>query len=230
MEFNGFKEEALKFLEEIANNNNKIWFENNRYRWEEFILEPNKAYVEEMGEHLIALAPFIKAQPKAGGSLFRIYRDTRFSKDKTPIKTKIGIMFWQGTGHRMKSACFYMQYKSYEILIATGIRAFKDELLKNYREYIKIEKNAKALHNILENLKQKGVIIPKPEFKRVPLGFDKDSQYSYLAKYKGLLVYKTFKPNKTFLSKRIINYNFKFYDTTLDLFNWIDEFIKSVKE
>ncbi len=229
MEFNGFKKEALNFLEEIRENNNKVWFENNRHRWEKLILEPNKAYVEEMGEHLIALAPFIKAQPKVGGSLFRIYRDTRFSKDKTPIKTKIGIMFWQGVLHKMKSPCFYMQYKSNEILVATGIRSFKDELLKNYREYIKVEKNAKALHNILEELRQKGVIIPNPELKRVPLGFDKNSEYEYLARYKGLLVYKTFKPNKTFFSKKIINYNFKFYDTTLELFNWVDEFIKSIK-
>lgn len=230
MEFNGFKEEALKFLDEIEQNNNKAWFEANRYRWEELILEPNKAYVEEMGEHLIALSPFIKAVPKTGASLFKIYRDTRFSHDKTPIKTKIGIMFWKGVLHRMKCPCFYMQYKSHEVLLATGIRAFKDELLKNYREYIKVEKNARALHEILEDLKQKGITIPEPEFKRVPVGFDKDNEYSYLARYKGLLVYKTFKPNKTFHSKKIINYNFKFYDSTLELFNWLDEFIKSIKE
>ncbi len=230
MKFDGFKKEAIEFLKEIEQNNNKTWFENNRHRWEEYILKPNKDYVEEMGEHLIALAPFIKAQPKAGGSLFKIYRDIRFSKDKTPIKTKIGIMFWQGVKHRMKSPCFYMQYKSHEVLLATGIKAFKEELLKNYREYIKIEKNAKALHEILEELKEKNIIVPEPEFIRVPVGFDKDSPYSYLSRYKGLLVYKTFKPNRTFYSKKIINYNFKFYDSTLKFFNWMDEFIKSVKD
>ncbi|MGB6329139.1 MAG: DUF2461 domain-containing protein [Halarcobacter sp.] len=230
MQFDGFKEEALSFLDEIEQNNNKPWFEANRHRWEEVILKPNKAYVEEMGEHLIALAPFIKAEPKMGGSLFKIYRDTRFSHDKTPIKTKIGIMFWQGVLHRMKCPAFYMQYKSHEVLLGTGIRKFKDELLKNYREYIKIEKNAHALHEILEDLKAKGIKIPQMHYKRIPVGFDKEDKYSYLARYDGMLVYKTFKPNKTFHSKRIINYNFKFYDSTLDLFNWLDEFIKSIKE
>ncbi|PLY05235.1 MAG: TIGR02453 family protein [Arcobacter sp.] len=230
MEFDGFKEEALSFLDEIEQNNNKVWFENNRHRWEEVILKPNKAYVEEMGEHLIALAPLIKAQPKMGGSLFKIYRDTRFSHDKTPIKTKIGIMFWQGALHRMKCPAFYMQYKSHEVLIATGIRKFKDELLSNYREYIKVEKNAKALHEILENLKSKGIKLPEMHYKRTPIGFDKENKYSYLARYDGMLVYKTFKPNKTFHSKKIINYNFKFYDSTLELFNWLDEFVKSIKE
>ncbi len=70
MLFDGFKEDALKFLDEIEQNNNKVWFEANRHRWEKLILEPNVAYVKEMGEHLIALAPFIRAEPKAAGSLF----------------------------------------------------------------------------------------------------------------------------------------------------------------
>ncbi len=228
--FQGFKQEALDFLDEIAVNNTKIWFEDNRHRWEKLILEPNKAYVQEMGEHLIALAPFIKAEPKSAGSLFRIYRDTRFSKDKTPIKTKIGIIFWQGTGHRMQSPCFYMQYKSHEVYIATGIRTLKTPLLKKYREYIKIERHAKALHEILENLKEKGITINEAHYKRVPSGFDKENTYAYLSQYNGLFVHKIFKPNKTFFSKKIINYNFKFYDQTLDLFNWIDGFVKSSEE
>ena len=230
MVFDGFKEDALKFLDEIKENNNKVWFENNRHRWEELILEPNKAYVEEMGEHLIALAPFIRAEPKVSGSLFRIYRDTRFSKDKTPIKTKIGIMFWQGTAHRMQSPCFYMQYKTQEIFVATGIRTFKTDLLKQYREYIKDERNAKALHEILEDLKTKGITIGEPHYKRIPAGFDKQSPYVYLSQYNGLFVFKTFKPNKTFFSTRIINYNFKFYDSTIALFNWLDGLVKSSEE
>lgn len=224
MLFDGFKEEALAFLDEIKHNNTKEWFENNRHRWEEHILIPNKAYVEEMGEHLIALAPLIRAEAKSRGSLFRIYRDTRFSKDKTPIKTKIGIMFWQGSGHRMSSACFYMQYKTNEIFLGTGTRVFKTPLLKKYREYIQIEKNAKALHDIIQSLKNKGIELNEPHYKRLPAGFEEDNPYAYLARYNGLFAYKTFKPNKTFHSKRIINYNFKFYDETLDLFNWIYNF------
>ena len=230
MQFTGFKREALSFLDEIAQNNTKEWFENNRHRWEEHILQPNKAYVEEMGEHLIALAPRIHAVPKVAGSLFKIYRDVRFSKDKTPIKTKIGIMFWQGSAHRMQCPCFYMQYRSHEVFIATGIRVFKTALLKSYREYIKEEKHAKALHEILQSYKDKGIVVPEPHFKRLPLGFDKESPYAYLALYNGLFVHTTFKPNKTFLSKRIINKNFKFYDSTHELFDWLYDFTLKAKE
>lgn len=230
MQFTGFKQEGLDFLDEIEINNNKVWFEANRHRWKEHILEPNIAYVEEMGEHLIALAPLINARPKVAGSLFKIYRDVRFSKDKTPIKTKIGVMFWQGSSHRMQSACFYMQYKSHEVLIATGIRVFKTELLRAYREYIKVEKNAQALHNILQDLKEKNFEGFEPHYKRYPQGFKEEDKYSYLSLYNGLFAYSTYKPNKTFLSKNVINKHFKFYDNTRELFEWLYDFTLYTKE
>ncbi len=227
MTFTGFKQEAIDFLKQIENNNNKIWFESNRHLWEEHILKPNIAYVEEMGEHLIALTPFIKAVPKVSGSLFRIYRDTRFSHDKTPIKTKIGIMFWQGTAHRMQCPSFYMQYTKEEVFIATGIRSFKPPLLKKYREFIQIKNNAKALHEILQKLQQNGIKVKEPYFKRVPKPFDKEDKYAYLSLFNGLFVYTTFKPNKTFFSTKIINKNYKFYEETLELFEWLYEMINS---
>lgn len=227
MQFCGFTQEGLDFLDQIKNNNNKVWFEEHRHIWEETILKPNIAYVEEMGEHLIALAPFIKALPKVSGSLFRIYKDTRFSHDKTPIKTKIGILFWQGNTHRMQSASFYMHYTSSEVFVATGIRAFKPPLLKKYREYIKNEKNAQNLHNILEKVHQKGIKIVEPHFKRFPLGFKEDDKYAYLSQFNAMYAYTTFKPNETFKSVKIINKNFKFYEETHELFNWLYEMVNS---
>jgi uncharacterized protein (TIGR02453 family) len=227
MQFVGFKQEGLDFLDQIKDNNNKVWFEEHRHIWEETILKPNIAYVEEMGEHLIALAPFIKALPKVSGSLFRIYKDTRFSLDKTPIKTKIGILFWQGNTHRMQSASFYMHYTSSEIFVATGIRSFKPPLLKKYREYIKIKENAQSLDAILEKLHQKGIKIVEPHFKRFPQGFKEENKYAYLSQFNSMYAYITFKPNETFKSKKIINKNFKFYEETQELFNWLYEMTMS---
>ncbi len=114
MQFFGFKKEGTEFLKKLKNNNSKEWFEGHRYIWERSILEPNKAFIKDMGETLQILVPTIKAFPKVGGSLFRIYRDTRFSKDKTAMKSKIGLLFWQGSGHRMQSSSFYMHYNENE--------------------------------------------------------------------------------------------------------------------
>lgn len=223
MSFVGFNPQALEFLDEIKQNNNKVWFENNRHRWEELILKPNKAYVEEMGEHLIALAPFVKALPKVSGSLFRIYRDTRFSHDKTPIKTKIGILFWQGATHRMQSASFYMHYTSNEVFLATGIRTFKPPLLKKYRTYIQNEKHAKALHDIVQKYEKTGIKINEPHYKRFPQGFNEKQPYAYLSKFNALYTQMSYKPNKTFFSEKAIDKHFEFYEASLELFEWLYE-------
>ena len=132
MIFNGFSKKGINFLEKLHKNNTKIWFEDHKYIWEDEIRKPTEAFVEELGETLQILVPTINYKPKVGGSLFKIYRDVRFSKDKTPMKSKIGLLFWQGSGHRMQSSSFYMHFDKDEYFIASGIRNFKQPMLKTF--------------------------------------------------------------------------------------------------
>ena len=222
MQFHGFPKEGLQFLDEIITNNSKEWLDANRDRYEKFILTPNRAYVEEMGEHLQLLVPSIHAIPKTNKSLFRIYRDARFHPSD-PIKTRIGIIFWQGGGHRMQSSSFYMHYEPHEIFVAAGIRNFKPPLLSTYREYIQSEEKRTGLHSILEALKAKGYSIPEPHYKRYPSGFDAEGPHAYLALYRAIYAYTTFKPDKAFHSEAIIDKNFKIYEDMLDLQQWVYE-------
>jgi hypothetical protein len=122
-----------------------------------------------------------------------------------------------------------MHYTSSEVFVATGIRAFKPPLLKKYREYIKNEKNAQALHAILEKYQKAGIKVVQPHFKRYPQGFKEEDKYAYLSQYNAMYAYTTCKPNKTFLSSKIINKNFKFYQETLELFEWLYEMNNSNK-
>ena len=222
MQFKGFSKEGLDFLDEIVINNSKEWLDANRERYEALIVEPCKAYVEEMGEHLQVLVPNINAIPKINQSLFRIYRDARYHP-LHPIKERIGIIFWQGGGHRMQSSSFYMHYDAHEVFVATGIRNFKPPLLNAYREYIKDEKKRTALHLILENLQAKGYMLPEPHYKRFPIGFDKEDTYSYLAKYRAMYLFKTYAPDKKFTSKEVIDVNFRLYKDMLPLQQWVYE-------
>ncbi len=199
MQFNGFSKDGIEFLKQLRVNNTKAWFENNRTTWEKHILLPNTNFVQEMGETLQILVPTIHFKPKVSGSLFRIYRDVRFSKDKTPMKSKIGLLFWQGQAHRMQSSSFYMHYDFESYFVATGIRAFKPPLLKAYRKYIKNKKHRETLHVILEELKLKGYSIPEPKYKRVPAEFDKDGEYIYLTKQASMFAYKEFQIDDNFL-------------------------------
>ena len=222
MQFLGFPKEGLEFLSSIIKNNSKEWLDANREDYERYILEPNRAYVEEMGETLQMLVPFINAEPKINRSLFRIYRDARFHLD-APIKEKIGIIMWQGAGHRMQSSSFYMHYSPDEVFVATGIRSFKPPLLATYRTYIKNSTKREELHNILQELEAKGYSLPEPKFKRYPRGFNRDDKYSYLYLMGAVYAYKSFKPDTTFHSEKIIDRNFKIYQDMFDLQQWVYE-------
>ena len=175
-----------------------------------------------MGEHLQILVPHIHAIPKINKSLFRIYRDARFHLDD-PIKERIGIIFWQGAGHRMQSASFFMHYDPFEVFVAVGIRNFKPPLLSAYRDYIKNDTKREALHNILEKLKAKGYLVPEPEYKRLPKEFDKEPTYGYLARYRSMYAYTTFLPDDIFHSSSIIERNYKIYEDMFELHQWIYE-------
>jgi len=231
--FNGFPKEGLTFLDNIIINNSKEWLDDHREEYEKYIVAPNIAYVEEMGEHLQILVPNIHAIPKVNKSLFRIYRDARFHR-LDPIKERIGIIFWQGATHRMQSASFYMHYDPFEVFVATGIRNFKPELLSAYREYIKNDAKREALHHILESLKAKGYEIGEAKYKKFPRDFEdySDKPHAYLAKYGSMYAFKTFKPDKTFHSSKIIERNFKVYEDMLHLHQWIYELtcVTSIQE
>jgi len=229
MGFNGFPKNGLKLLDEIAVNNSKEWFEANRDRHEKDIVLPNKAFVEEMEEHLQILVPTINAIPKTNKSLFKIYRDSRFHPSE-PIKTKIGIIFWQGGGHRMQSSSFYMHYTPNELFWAAGIRNFKPPMLSAYREYIQNESKRAELHNILEELQSKGYQLPDPHYKRYPAGFNENTTHSYLSLFRAMFVYRSTKPAKYFHSYKIVDKSFSIFEDMLPLQQWVYELTLHQKE
>jgi len=222
MHFHGFPKEGLALLEESIHHNSKAWLDANREAYEQYILLPNKAYVEEMGSHLQVLVPTIHAEPKTNKSLFRIYRDARFHPHD-PIKSRIGIILWQGRGHRMQSSSFYMHYDPYEYFVSTGIRRFKPPLLRAYRAYIQNEERRSELHAILTQLQQKGYLIPEPHYKRIPRGCNADDKHSYLYRMGAVYAYALFSPDACFHSEAIIERNFTLYQEMHALQQWVYE-------
>jgi len=223
MEFKGFSQESLDFLNDIRQNNNKEWFEANRDRYEELILEPSRAFVEEMGEHLQALVPTIHAKPKVNGSLFRIYRDIRFSKDKTPIKSRIGVIFWQGVGKRMQSSSFYLHFSPDELFFAVGIRGFSRESLIGYRDYIKHDRNREELYQILQDIEAKGYSIPEPSYKRVPREFESTITHSHLTKFSAMYAYKQTPFDDILFTEALVDHAYQIYEDLLPLQQWVYE-------
>ena len=89
-----FTPALFAFMRDLREHNDRDWFKANKQRYEEDVREPAFAFISDFAGHLQKIAPHFVADPgPSGGSLFRIYRDTRFSKDKTPYKTHTGIHF-----------------------------------------------------------------------------------------------------------------------------------------
>ncbi len=96
MPFTGFPKETFAFLSGLERNNTKAWFEGHRGDYEQFHLAPARAFVEAMAPGLKKISKTLNAEPKVNGSIFRINRDVRFSKDKRPYKTTLDLWFWEG--------------------------------------------------------------------------------------------------------------------------------------
>ena len=137
MQFEGFPKEAVTFLAELREHNDRDWFAENKPRYEELIREPGLAFVRAMEKPLAKISPFYIAEPKkSGGSLLRIYRDIRFSKDKTPFKTHLAVRFRHEIGRDNPCPDLYMHLSPDQSFIAGGMWQPPREPLRAIREAI----------------------------------------------------------------------------------------------
>jgi len=231
MEFKGFDKKALEFLQDLRKNNNKEWFETHRAEYEKLILEPSRVFVEEMGDHLMALEPTIHAEPKMNKSLFRIFRDVRrMGVNKAPLKTRIGYIFWQGRAKRLQSSSFYMHFSPDELLAAVGVRWFEKPLLDAYREYITDPQRRSELAFIVQSLETKGYRLIEKGYKRYPRGFSTDMQDVELSLYKGMAMFKDLDPLLLEDGVKLIDTLYKIYEDMLPLQQKMYEITLGVKE
>jgi len=122
MAFNGFPPDAAAFLAELARGNNRVWFQANKDRYERSVRGPAIAFIEAMAGPLERVSRHIYADPSpTGGSLMRIYRDTRFSPDKTPYKTNIGIQFRHERCDDVHAPGLYFHIDPKECFLACGM-------------------------------------------------------------------------------------------------------------
>ena len=231
MEFKGFGEGALDFLSAIRKNNNKEWFAAHKNEYEKLILEPSRLFVVEMGEHLQALEPTIHAIPKINKSLYRIYRDTRrMGANKEPIKSRIGVIFWQGRTKRMQSSSFYMHFSPDELYVATGVRWFEKPMLDAFREYILNEQRRVELDEILSSIRAKGYTHLEKGYKRYPRGFNAQMPSADLALYKGMATYKILDPKLIYDGEKLVDTLYRIYEDMLPLQQYMYEVSLRVKK
>jgi uncharacterized protein (TIGR02453 family) len=117
-----FSPELFGFLEELAHNNDRGWFTANKARYVAEVQEPALAFIEDVGMRLPEVSRHFVADSRAvGGSLFRIYRDTRFSRDKSPYKTHVGIQFRHERRRDVHAPGFYLHREPGSVFMACGV-------------------------------------------------------------------------------------------------------------
>jgi uncharacterized protein (TIGR02453 family) len=130
----GFTPATLAFLRALKRNNDREWFKARRERYERDVREPMIAVIERLAVDFKKFAPELVASPKV--SLYRIYRDTRFSADKTPLKTNVAASFpWRGL-HRHQGAGLYFEVAPSWVWIGGGMYAPEPAQLVKVREHI----------------------------------------------------------------------------------------------
>jgi uncharacterized protein (TIGR02453 family) len=135
--FPGFPEELVSFLSELSRHNNRTWFKANQERYEQNVREPALEFIAGMAEPLRKISPnFVAVPKKMGGSLMRIHRDIRFSKDKKPYKTNLGIHFRHAAGKDVHAPGFYFHVDPYDVFLGAGIWHPESDALAGIREAI----------------------------------------------------------------------------------------------
>ena len=174
MEFRRFEPTIFQFLEELADNNNRPWFQENKRRYEREVLEPCLAFIRAFGPRLRRISKFFVASDRRiGGSLMRVYRDTRFSKDKRPYKTNVGIQFRHEFGRDVHTPGFYVHIAPDECFLAVGVWRPDRESLGRIRHAI-VEQPDRWRRAIRDRKFRKHFEPRGDSLKRAPRGFPAD--------------------------------------------------------
>lgn len=146
--FTGFPKEMFSFLRDLSANNDRSWFEANKERYLRYAKEPTLRFIEAMRERLELISPSYLADTRPnGGSMFRIYRDTRFSRDKSPYKENIGCQFRHVAGRDAHAPGFYVHLQPGDSFAGGGIwrppapvlNRIRDAVVSNEKEWKKVK-------------------------------------------------------------------------------------------
>jgi uncharacterized protein (TIGR02453 family) len=174
--FPGFPAATLAFLEQLSSNNNREWFHANKGRYEEDVLDVALHFIQAMQDPLAEFAPHFVAQAtRVGGSLMRIYRDTRFSKVKTPYKTNIGIQFRHEQARDVHAPGYYVHIDPQQVFLGVGmwrpdtqpLRAIRDRIAARPAEW----KRTIGAPKFKRQFDLGGEVLTRP-----PRGFDKEHE------------------------------------------------------
>ena len=225
--FDGFHDPTFEFLRGIAANNDKAWFDAHKKDYKAHFVGAGQALAVALGKRLRPLHPGVQVEPRVNGSLFRINRDIRFSKDKTPYKTNLDMFFWLGRGRSRECAGFFFRLSPDAAWIGAGIHGFSKPVLEAYRAAVAGEAGAE-LQGILEGLGD--YTLGGQHYKRVPKGLDPDHPRAALLKHNALFADVEMNPlPDTVRTPEFVNVVTEHCVALLPLLVWVADVVESTK-
>ena len=187
-----FTPALFEFLTELADNNNREWFQENKARYERDVRDALVQFVSDFGDRLSDISPHMVADPRlSGGSVFRIYRDVRFSKDKSPYKTNAGVHFRHEVGRAVHGPGLYLHLQPGLVFAGAGIWRPNSSTVGKIRG--SIVANPERWQNIVGDDGFRSVYELEGEsLKRPPRGIDPDHPLIDHLKLKSFVATTTF--------------------------------------
>lgn len=167
--FNGFSHETFKFLMELEFNNCRQWFEENRQRYLQYVAEPFKLLVKELSSFMLSIDPGFETRAEIGKTISRIYRDVRFSKDKTPYRSSVWLTFRRVGRDWVEDPCFFFEITPQWYRFGMGFYTTSKKTLDRLRELI--DDNDPGFANVKELYEQQNLFKLEGErYKRMYAG------------------------------------------------------------
>jgi uncharacterized protein (TIGR02453 family) len=200
-----FTEDLFRFLKELRQHNERDWFQQNKERYETAVRGPLISFIGDLGTPLKKINPYLVADPRpVGGSMMRIYRDIRFSKDKSPYKTAVAAHFWHDEGKEGATPGYYIRLEPGGSLVGAGIWQPEPGALRKIRNAIvgdsKRWKRATSAGQLGLHCKMVG-----ESLRRVPRGYDPDHPLAEDLKRKDFTVGLRL-PDKEVLRRDFLNH------------------------
>jgi uncharacterized protein (TIGR02453 family) len=214
-----FPAETVAFLTDLRAHNDKAWFDANRALYESAYVEPANAFVEAIGPELKKLAPGTHAEPRVGGSIFRINRDIRFSSDKRPYKDHLDFWFWDGDRKAAVSGLFLRVWPD-GVVVGAGAHGFDKHQLAAYRDAVADPVRGAELASIVDELEAAGHACGGETYKRMPRGYAADGIAERLLRHSALYVHADL-PAKAAESARLVDMVLDHWRNFIGVHTWL---------
>ena len=215
-----FPPEALRFLRALKRNNRRDWFAAHRDDYEQYVRQPMLGIIARLAADMRAFAPEIVVDPKS--SMYRIYRDVRFSANKAPYKTHVAASFPTRGLQKHEGGGLYFQVSPGEVWIGGGMYAPQPAQLQAVREHIAA--NPRRLRAIVESpaFRRELGALDGERLQRVPRGFPSDHPAAEYLKFRQFLAGHEAAP--AFASSS------RFYPTLLGVFRRLAPLVRYLNE